>query len=131
MSRVAVRFVALFALAFLPGCNRTLHLELPSDTPVRLVTDLPIRSDGVTPDKEVLLQPEAPEYKRLQEWVAHNQNGWSQSFAASPGGGIRVHSGNLHLHFVDGAVFTWTDKGAFQKEIREEDYAFLKKLAGI
>src|SRR5690349_20705119 len=108
MSRLAGRFVALFAFTFLFGCTRSLHLELPSDTPVRLVTDLPIRSDGVTPDKEVLLQPDAPEYKRLQDWVAHYQNGWSQSLAPSPGGGIGVHAGNLHLHFVDGAVFTWT-----------------------
>jgi hypothetical protein len=34
------------------------------------------------------------------------------------------------LQFVDGVVFTWTSEGQFQKGIKEEDYAFLKKAAG-
>jgi hypothetical protein len=131
MSHTVAQVLALALVAVLPGCNRTLHLEVPTGTPVHLVTDLPIRSDGLTPDKDVLLQTDAPGYKGLQEWIAHNQGGWSQSLATNPGGGVRVHAGSLHLQFVDGVVFTWISEGQFQKDIKEEDYAFLKKAAGI
>lgn len=131
MTRIAVRFVALTVVAVLFGCTRSLPLAVPDGAPVHLETDLPKSSDGVVDSKEVLLQPGAPGYKRLQEWVAYNQGGWSQSMATNPGGGVRVHAGNLHLQFVDGVVFTWTGEGQFQKDIKEEDYAFLKKADGI
>ena len=131
MSHTGARVLALALLAVLPGCNHTLNLEVPTGTPVHLVTDQPIRSDDVMPDKEVLLQPDTAEYRHLQQWLAHNQTGWSQSLATNPSGGIVVHAGKLSLQFVGTAVFTWTDKGQFQKNIRKEDYAFLKKPAGI
>ena len=131
MNRIAISAIPLLLVAALPGCSRTLHIELPSGSPVHLQTDENKPGNSIVETRDVLLQPDTPSYKRLQEWLVHNQEGWSQSMATNPGGGIRVHAGDLHLQFVGGAVFTWTDKGQFQKEIREEDYAFLKKPAGI
>jgi len=112
------------------ACSHTLHLEIPSGTPVELEL---ITFDGTTvvESQDVTLQPDAPEYRRLQEWLARNQRGWSQSLATNPAGGVVVHAGKLSLQFVDGTVFTWTDKGQFQKAIRAEDHAFLKKPIGI
>jgi hypothetical protein len=85
---------------------------------------------SIVDSKEVSLQPTAPEYRQLQEWVTRNQKGWWPSYAASPAGGIVVHTGDLHLQFITTTVFAFTAQGHFQKEIREEDYAFLKKVAG-
>jgi hypothetical protein len=131
MNRIAISAIPLLLVAALSGCSRTLHLELPSGSPVHLQTDENKPGSSIVDTRDVLLQPDTPSYNRLQEWLAHNQDGWSQSLATNPAGGIVVHAGKLHLQFVGGAVFTWTDKGQFQKEIREEDYAFLKKPAGI
>ena len=129
--RLPLRAVGFALLMSVSACSRTLHLEIPSGMPVQLVTFHENPGTTVVESKEVSLPPDAPEYRRLQEWLARNQRGWSQSLATNPAGGIVVHAGNLSLQFVDGAVFTWTDKGQFQKNIREEDYAFLKKPAGI
>ena len=112
------------------ACSRTLQLSLPSDTMVQVVTSHE-GADGITRPHEVSLPPDSLECQRLRQWVAQNQRGWSQSLATNPSGGIVVHAGKLSLQFVDSAVFVWTDRGQFQKKIREEDYAFLKKRAGI
>ena len=90
-----------------------------------------VKPNAETAPKEVSLQSDAPEYHRLRDWVTHNQDGWYQSIAAGPIAGVVVHCGDLHLQFVDTTVFAFTPKGHFQKEIREEDYSFLKKGAGI
>jgi len=129
--RVPLRVLGVALLIAFSACNRTLHLEIPSGTPIQLVTFHENPGTTVVSSNEVALQPDAPEYRRLQEWLARNQRGWSQSLATNPAAGIVVHAGKLSLQFVNGAVFTWTDKGQFQKEIREEDYAFLKNPAGI
>jgi hypothetical protein len=129
--RVPLQVLGFGLLAFLCSCSRTLHLELPPGTPVSLETDVTTPGSNVVETRQVLLQPDAASYRRLQDWLAHNQGGWSQSLATNPSGGIRAHAGDLHLQFVGTAVFTWTDKGQFQKDVREEDYAFLKKPAGI
>jgi hypothetical protein len=129
--RAPFRVLGFGLVAFLCACSRTLHLELPNGTPIQLVTDHENPGTTMVESKEVLLPPDTAEYRRLQEWLARNQTGWSQSLATNPGGGIVVHAGKLSLQFVGTAVFTWTDKGQFQKDIREEDYAFLKKPAGI
>ena len=130
--RVLLRVLSVAILMSLSGCSlsHTLHLEIPNGTPVELEL---ITFDGTTvvESKDVTLQPDAPEYRRLQEWLARNQRGWSQSLATNPAGGIVVRAGKLSLQFVDGTVFTWTDKGQFNKAIRAEDYAFLKKPVGI
>jgi hypothetical protein len=81
--------------------------------------------------KEVLLQSNSPEYRQLREWVAQNQKGWFQSLATNPSQGVFVYWGDLHLQFVDDLVFVFTKNGQFQKEIREQDYTFLTKAAGI
>lgn len=130
MSRLSIRVVALFLFTVLPGCNRTLHLQIPSGTPVKLVTFHEDPGTTIVELQEVLLQPDIIEYRLLQQWLRQNQHGWSQSLATNPGGGIVVRAGDLSLQFVGGAVFTWTDKGQFQKKIREDDYVFLKKAAG-
>jgi hypothetical protein len=126
----AARAVSIFVLLWFSACSRTLNLPLPDGTPLRLVT-YTIQPDTEAAPKEVSLQSDAYEYHRLKDWVAHNQDGWHQSFAASPIAGVVVHCGDLHLQFVDTTVFAFTPKGHFQKEIREDDYSFLKKAAGI
>src|SRR5262249_55902687 len=131
--RVLLRALSVALLTSVSACSRTLHLEIPSGTPVELELIIFHENPGgtVVESKEVALQPDAPEYRRLQEWLEGNQRGWWQPLATTPGGGIVVRAGKLSLQFVDGTVFTWTDKGGFQKAIRAEDYAFLKKPAGI
>jgi hypothetical protein len=129
--RVPLRVLGVALLMSVSACSRMLHLEIPIGTSVQLITFPESPSTTLVESTEITLQPDAPEYRRLQEWLLQNQRGWSQSLATNPSGGIIVRAGKLSLQFVDGAVFTWTDKGQFQKRIREEDYAFLKKPAGI
>jgi hypothetical protein len=81
--------------------------------------------------KEVVLQPDTADYRRLQAWIAGNQKGWSPSWTTNPAGGVLVYAGDLRLQFVDTAVFALTKRGQFQKEIKEHDYAFLRRAAGI
>src|ERR1700736_6485116 len=102
--RVPIRVVGFAVVMSVCACSRTLHLELRSGTPVELVTFHENPGTTVVEPKEVSLPPDAPEYRRLQEWLAQNQQGWSQSLATNPGGGIVVHAGKLSLQFVDGAV---------------------------
>jgi hypothetical protein len=119
-----------FAVILFSGCTRTLYLSLPSDTPVRLVT-YHEDSIGISRPYEMPLPRDAPEWRRLQEWLAHNQSGWSQSMAINPSGGFFVRAGDLNLQFVGTTVFAFTDHGQFQKDIRQEDYAYLKEAAGM
>ena len=128
--RVPLLVFGLALVAFLCACSRTLHLELSNGIPVKLITSYEDSETGIVRSREVLLQPDTSEYRLLQQWLTRNQHGWSQSIATNPNGGIIVHAGDLSLQFVDDAVFTWSDKGQFQKRIPEEDYAFLKKPAG-
>jgi hypothetical protein len=81
--------------------------------------------------KEVILRPDSAEYRDLKDWLAKNRSGWGQSLATNPSQGVFVHCGDLHLQFVDNLVFVFTKNGQFQKQIREEDYAFLKKAGGL
>ena len=123
-------FLSVGVAVMFTACSRTLQLSLPGDTIVQLVTSHE-GADGVTRPHQVSLPPDSPECQRLRQWIAQNQRGWSQSLATNPSDGVVVHAGTLSLQFVDGAVFTWTDAGQFQKHIREEDYTYLKKAAGI
>jgi hypothetical protein len=121
-----------FLLVVLAGCGgRKLYLQLPSGVPVRLIVFHENSTTTIVDSKETMLPPETTEYRHLQEWLAQNQDGWSQSVAAAPGRGIAVRAGDLRLEFEDGVVFAWTAEGQFQKSIREEQYAFLKRATGI
>lgn len=77
------------------------------------------------------LQRDAPEWRRLQEWLAHNQSGWSPSMITNPSDGVFVRAGDLNLQFVGTTVFAFTNHGQFQKDICKEDYAYLKEAAGM
>jgi hypothetical protein len=121
-----------FFLIVLAGCgNRTLSLQLPKEGPVRLIVFHENATTTTVDSNEVVLWPDAPICQHLREWLAQNQNGWSQSVASAPGRGIAVRAGDLRLEYEDGMVFTWTENGQFQKSIPREQYAFLKNAAGI
>jgi hypothetical protein len=85
----------------------------------------------MTRPREVVLQPDSPECLRLREWLAQNQGGWRQSYATNPSGGVFVHAGDLHMQFVDNTAIVFVPRRQSQKNIQEEDYAFLKAAAGI
>src|SRR5204863_5723915 len=106
-------------------------LPVPSGAPLLLVTFIEKPGTREVDSKEVSLESGSAEYTRLQKWVAQNQTGWLPSVAASPAGGVAVNCGDLHLQFVQTTVYAFTDSGHFQKQIREEDYAFLKAAAGL
>jgi hypothetical protein len=131
VSCTAIRAVAILLIALLSACSRTVNISLPPGVPVRLVTLHYNPTNGMTEPKEVLLQPDSADYRRLQEWIAKNQKGWSQSYATNPSSGVFVHSGDVHLQFTDGVAFVFPEKGQFQKDVRHEDYAFLEAAAGI
>jgi hypothetical protein len=131
LARVPLRVLGILLMALSSACSHTLHLALPSTASVQLVIWIENPATPEAKPKKTLLPPSAPEYRRLQEWLAHNQSGWSQSYATNPSGGVLVHAGDLHLQFINTTVFAFTAGGQYQKEIREEDYAFLKAKVGI
>jgi hypothetical protein len=131
LKRIPLSIAGVLLIGVLSACSRTLYLPAPNGAALRLVTFIEKPGTSEVDSKEVSLSPNSTEYQRLQEWVAHNQKGWWPSYAASPAGGVVVHSGDLHLQFVRGTVFAFTGHGHFQKEIAEKDYAFLKAAAGI
>ena len=128
LSRIAsaAGIVAVLALA---SCSRTLALRIPADTPLELKTFVATGVDARPRTRT--LQPKAPDYQRLQEWLGRNQSGWSQSFSTTPGQGVIVHAPGITLHFLADTVFASTDQGQFQKQVRHEDYAFLEAAIGI
>jgi hypothetical protein len=82
--------------------------------------------------KTVLLRPDAPEYRRLDEWIAANRKGWRKfPLEKGPSDGIFITSGDLRFHFRLRGVTLSTKTGTFYKEIAEHEYAFLKPLVGI
>lgn len=85
----------------------------------------------MTRPSEVILQPDSPECRRLREWIAQNQSGGGQSYATNPSTGVFLHAGDLQMQFVGTAVFVFLPEQQYQKEIHEEDCAFLKAAAGI
>jgi hypothetical protein len=127
------RFFPLTVLVLLPACSRTVQIPLPNGSPLQLVTWHYNATTKLTEPKKVLLQPETPEYRQLQEWITRNQKGWHQSLAPSTDGGIFVHSEDSHLHlqFEGDMVSVFTDHGDFHKNVPEHEYAFLKPLVGI
>lgn len=131
MNRIAITILAVLLVALLSACTRTLNLALLDDVSVQLVVFNWKPGARKTESKEMTLSPNAPEYRRLQEWFAQNQACWSQAYAINPTGGVFVHAGDLHLQFIGTTVFLFGAKGQFQKKIREEDYAFLKSAAGM
>ncbi len=129
MNRIALTAVLLVAV--LSACTRTIPLALPDNVSVQLVVFVDRPGTTKPEAKEVPLPPNSPEYRRLQEWFTRNQTGWSQAYATRPTGGVFVHAGELHLQFVESTVLLFGPKGQFQKKTREEDYAFLRSVAGI
>jgi hypothetical protein len=129
MTRFVPRLFVLSVAIAVSACSRTVKLELPSDMPVTLTTDRENPGSTIVELSEVTLPPNTPEHRRLQKWLAENQRGWSQAFAADPPGGIIVHAGKLHLHFFEGGVSTAVPDGIVQKTVRKEDCAYLKEAA--
>lgn len=124
------RVVALLLLTVFPACSRTVHIPAPAGNPVTVVVWHHNAGAGVEEPKEILLQPYTPEYQRLQDWITHNQKGWYPSFAPTGSGGIYIHCGDLHMQFDGQTVSVFTGKGHFHKDVREDDYAFLKLAVG-
>jgi hypothetical protein len=127
------RIIAVLLVALLPACSRTLRIPVPNGTPLQLVTWHYNPTTKLTEPKKVLLQPDTPEYRQLQDWITRNQEGWHQSLAPSTDGGVFIHSDDLplHLQFEDDMVSVFTEKGDFHKDVREDEYAFLKPIVGI
>ena len=126
MTRLSLRIVALAFVTFVAACSgRSLQLPVPNGDPVLLVTFIEKSGTGESELKEVTLESGSAEYARFQKWVEQNQKGWSPSEAVTPAGGVAVHCGDLHLQFIQTTVYALTNDGHFQKQIREEDYAFL------
>ena len=127
------RFFSLAVVLLLSACSHTVQIPVPSSSPLELVTWHHNDATGLEEPAKVLLQSSAPQYRQLQDWIRRNQTGWSRSLAPSTDRGVFVHSDALHLHlqFEDTTVSVFTDKGDFHKDIRKEEYAFLKPLVGI
>lgn len=122
------------ALAGLAACefSRSLDIRLPQDAPAELSI---WQEDPVTKlmqKKTVLLRSDSPEYHRLDQWLAMNQKGWRKlPFEKGPPDGIFVTSGDLQFHFHLRGVTLSTKTETFYKDVREDEYAFLKPLVGI
>ncbi len=132
VARVAVS--ACVVWVGLTGCESThrVVIELPRNAPVELMVWQQSPGTTVLQKKTVLLQPDAPEYRRLAEWITSNQNGWRKlPLDKGPPDGIIVSFGDFRLHFHLRGVTLSTKSETFYKEIREDDYAFLKPPVGI
>src|SRR3954470_22726309 len=104
--------IVLLLALLMPACGtRTLRIPVPDGTPLKLVTWHYNPSNGFTEPNEVLLRSSAPEYKRLQEWIAQNQAGWEPSLAPPPSTGIFVHSSDLHMQFDGKIASVFTETG--------------------
>jgi hypothetical protein len=125
---VIIAAACIVALSF-GACARTLRLELPRDTPIELKWFVEKGVEAQPHTKS--LPPNSPEHQRLQEWLAHNQRGWSQSLATNPISGVFVTAGEVRLQFTSGTAFAFTDHGQYQKEVPHDEYAFLETAVGI
>jgi hypothetical protein len=110
-------FAAIALAALFCACTRTVRIELPPNEPITVVETRADYPSGKVHTKEISLHPRSPEYERLKRWIVNNQQGWSQSYATNPGTGIFVHSGDVHLQFINTAAFVFTANGQSQKEI--------------
>jgi hypothetical protein len=122
------------ALAALTACefHRTLDIRLPQNTPVEVAIWQEDPVTGLMQQKTALLQPNAPDYHHLEQWLAMNQKGWRKlPFEKGPPYGIFVTSGDLRFHFHLRGVTLSTKAETFYKDIREDEYSFLKPLVGI
>jgi hypothetical protein len=81
--------------------------------------------------EDVSLQPTNPNYRRLQEWISRNHDGWSPIQESTTDGVFVYLPDHQQLQFVGTQVILYTAKGTFAKKVREEDYAFLKAALGI
>jgi hypothetical protein len=97
--------------------------------PIALTTEHENPRTKIVEPIEVTSPSNTPEHRRLQNWIAENQRGWSQAVAADPAGGIIVNGGKLHLHFFEGGVSTPVSDGVVQKTVRKEDYSYLEDAA--
>jgi hypothetical protein len=129
LRRIAITVAACAVVVSLSACARTLSLHLPADTPIELKTFIVTGVEAQPRTK--LLQPNSPDYRRVEEWLAHNQRGWSQSLATNPISGVFVTAGDVRLQFTGSTAFAFTADGHFQKEVHHEDYAFLEAAIGI
>jgi hypothetical protein len=129
LSRITITATSCVIALSLGACARTLRLELPAGTPIELKKFIETGVEARPYTKS--FQPSSAEYRGLQDWLARNQAGWSQSLATNPISGVFVTAGDLRLQFTGTTAFVFTDHGQYQKEVRHEDYAFLEAAIGI
>ena len=135
MPLVRVAILACLASIGLTACDspQEVIVVVYPNTPVELVTWPHVNGSTVEVEKKtVLLQPEAPEHRQLGEWLASNQNGWRKlAFEKGPSDGVFVTFADCRLHFCFGTVTLRRGDATFMKDIREDDYTFLKRVTGI
>jgi len=111
--------IAIVAL-LLSACSTTVDFAIAPDAPIY------VRDSSVVQE----LKPGEPSYQEMADWIARNQQGWSQSYATNPAGGIFVSSGQWRLQFSGTAAYLRTESGMLTKQVKESEYAFLRLPAG-
>jgi hypothetical protein len=118
------RFVTLVALACLlagPARSAGPPLAFPAGTPLEVFT---LNGEG-RPGRWTI-DPSDPRYARMQQWLADNRCGWSESLAPTPREGLVVSAGGLRVHFIGTHAFACRDAAScLQKTVGEADYRFL------
>jgi hypothetical protein len=123
-SDLSVNRICLLAVLMgvaLAGCTprEDRSLAFPVDLPLDVM-----RITGNGQPTHYLLQPSSENYRKIQDWLAINQVGWSDYLATSPGRGIFVSAGELRLQFVETTVLA-CKQGCLYKSVSPSDYAFL------
>jgi hypothetical protein len=119
VKRHRLRVLIPLALVLLNGCNRTVPLTVPDDTPVKV--------SFLGENTTYTLTPGSEEYHQLELWIKHNQSGWSPYLATTPGRGILVTSRDLWLQFIDSSAIAHIAEGTFTKPVVPSDYAYLRR----
>jgi hypothetical protein len=119
VNRHRLRLLIPLALVLLNGCNRTVPLTVPNDTPVQV--------SFLGENTTYTLTPRSEEYHQLDLWIKRNQSGWSLYVATTPGRGILVTGRGLWLQFIDSSAIARIPEGTFTKSVVPSDYAFLRR----
>jgi hypothetical protein len=114
---------AWLALSLLcAACTADPPLAFPVGT-VLLVSVL----SGTGSPKTWNLWPTDPSYAKIQDWLSHNQSGWSNYLSTPPAFGILVSGGELRLQFVEKGVLACRPGGCIYKSTSESEYGFLAR----
>ena len=115
-----MRNLLAICVLLISGCSTTVDFAIAPDAPVQ------VRDSSVV----LQLKPDEPAYQEMAIWIARNQQGWTQSYATNPAGGIFVSSGQWRLQFSGTSAYLLTENGMLTKQVKESEYAFLRLPAG-